>query len=367
MSVKNRNDNTPLPAISITATVLLGVLIFIVFNSVCRSAYAGTRDRFGSNAEVYSVTITPRSVTAGTYPEIIGFVQNASTLKNKKKGSAVFDVTALITYPDGTQKSYLWRNVNFTASQKKSYLCPNSYDIRQIGVYKITYSVYNGVRTHLYASNSGSFTVSSPSVIARPAPSPETKSKAPETAKTIQPSKAPVPAELRSEHVQKTLAPDTGKPALAEAKAVSGERQVMGIGAYVNTLNFSGGPNLVIWPLRNLALQGTYGVGSFTSYEARMFYRFVLSERVHPYLGAGYLHAERSAHVLGVAVRIADDGYTAFGGVELPLTKTLSGYIDVSGTSLKLKKEVDNGTSQATATVNYSPVTVSTGLVFYLF
>ncbi len=330
-------------------------------------AYAGTPDKFGNNADVYSISVTPGLVPSGTYPAIVGFIHNTSSLKNRNHGKAVLDVTALITYPNGAQKSYLWHDVNFTANQRKSYTCGNNYDIHQIGIYKVTYSVYNSGKKHRYKSLSKYFTVSNPSEAAHTAPSSETTKKTPEGERTRQALRESVPAESAA---QEMMTKNTGKLSTHDRqplKVPGAERQLVGIGGYINALNFSGGPTLILWPLRNLAVQGTYGVGTFTSYEARVFYRFFLSQHLHPYVGAGYLHAERSAHVLGVAVKIADDGFTAFGGVEIPINKRLSGYIDVSGTSMKLKKDVANGGSQATATVKYSPISVSTGLVLYLF
>jgi hypothetical protein len=145
------------------------------------------------------------------------------------------------------------------------------------------------------------------------------------------------------------------------------EINLFGIGAAVNMLNFSIGPSLIIWPLQNLAIQGSYGVGTFTSYEARTFYRFPLSDSIRPYLGVGYLHAERSATVIGLDTKIKGNGFTGFGGVEIPVYGKLYAYIDVSGTALKLSKDVTNGTLTATATVKYSPVTICAGLMFYLF
>ena len=43
-----------------------------------------------------------------------------------------------------------------------------------------------------------------------------------------------------------------------------------------------------------------YGMGTFTSYEIRDLYKFNYSENLNPYMGAGYLHAEKEADVIGV-------------------------------------------------------------------
>jgi outer membrane protein with beta-barrel domain len=318
------------------AAGLLRCLVLAAFLGGLEVAYAGEPDRLGNNADIYSIKITPETVPAGTYPAITGFVHNTSSLNNRTGGNAVFDVTATITLPNGSQKSLLWQNVGFSANQRKSYAYVNNFDSSQAGTYKVVYFVYNSGRKHLYSSLSNSFTVYSPAV----------------TPKPVQPS-------------EKTQEPPTYE---RKAKAeISGGRKYVGIGGQVNTLNFSAGPSLILWPLQNFAIQGTYGFGTFGSYEARAFYRFALSHGLNPYFGAGYLHAERSASVLGTDTKIKGDGFTLFGGVELPLYKNLYGYVDVSGTSLKLKRDVVIGTTEATVTVKYTPVTICTGLVFYLF
>lgn len=355
---KNRIKIIISPLLHIIRLAIILYSLFLTGSSWwIENAYAVTPDKLGNSAEIYSIEITPSSVLAGTYPEITGFVSNTSSLKSKKHGKAVFDVMAVITYPNGIQKSVLWRNVSFTASQRKAYAFVKNYDINQVGTYKIAYSVYNSGKKYLYASLSKSFTVSNPPGAAEPVPSPGAVSKAPETDKIPQLEKESMPASANrpESQVQQGSADRIG------------ERHVIGIGGYINTLNFSGGPSLILWPLKNLAFQGTYGFGTFTSYEARTFFRFPLAQRLHPYIGAGYIHAERSAKVIGVNTKIAEDGFTAFGGVEVPINKKVFGYIDISGTLMKLKKDVTNGASQATATVKYSPVTVCTGLVFYLF
>jgi hypothetical protein len=321
------------------------------------NAHAGTPDKSGNNAEIYSISITPGSVPVGSHPRIRGFVRNTSSSANGKDGKAVFDVTAVITSADGSRKSLSWKNVSFSARQDKAYEYGNKYDVNQAGTYKVEFSIYNSERTHLYSSRSKSFIVTRPSAPAKPVQPSEKAKTTPESA--TGPGKEPL----------QTTTPQI-KLLKYEREAVmeiGGKRKFIGLGAHINTLNFSGGPSLILWPLKNLAIQGTYGFGTFTSYEARTFYRFPLTQRVNPYLGAGYINTERKGTVIGVDTKIKGESYTVFGGVELPLYKNLYGYVDVSGTPIKLKKEVVNGTTQATATVKYNPVTVCIGLVLYLF
>ncbi|MBI4689284.1 MAG: hypothetical protein HY754_03310 [Nitrospirae bacterium] len=145
------------------------------------------------------------------------------------------------------------------------------------------------------------------------------------------------------------------------------KRKFLGIGGFADTLNFSAGPTLILWPLKNLALQGTYGSGTFKTYEARAFYRFNLWSRLNPYIGAGYFHVERKASVIGVDTKIKGNSFIGFAGLELSIYKNIFGYVEVGGTPLKLDADITNGSRKAKATVDYSPVTIGTGLVLYLF
>lgn len=148
---------------------------------------------------------------------------------------------------------------------------------------------------------------------------------------------------------------------------VKSNRKYMGTGGYLNTMNFSAGPTLIIWPFENIAFQASYGVGTFTSMEARGFYRFDIWKRMNPYLGAGYLHVEKDVSAIGVNTTIKENSFTVFGGIELPIYKSLVAYIDVAGTPMKIETDVTSGSRKAKVTVSYSPVTIGMGLVFYIF
>jgi len=92
-----------------------------------------------------------------------------------------------------------------------------------------------------------------------------------------------------------------------------------------------------------------------------------------PYLGAGYLHTEREFKVISsgnilIEGTIKGNSYTVFGGVEVSLIKDrLALYVDVSGTPLKLEDDVMIGTDKVKIIADYSPVTIGTGLVFYIW
>ena len=147
----------------------------------------------------------------------------------------------------------------------------------------------------------------------------------------------------------------------------SQKRKFAGAGVFSNAVNFSAGPTLILWPLENLAIQAYYGVGTFTSYEIRGLYRFHISSVFNPYLGAGYVHAEKEANVIGVDTDIQGDSFSIFGGVELPVYKNLFAYVEVNGTPMKLEKDVVNGTRKAKAKVDYSSTTIGAGLILYFW
>lgn len=259
--------------------------------------------------------------------------------------------------------------MSFLPNQKKGYPLGKDYDIRKPGVYQIEFSVYDGSRKNLIASLSKTFMVKE-AVVKAPPPVPITK-------ETVEAPKTTVPTPPVSE-IKPLTTPKAETPALPPQKAAVSQpsetptRRYIGIGGFVNTINFSGGPTVILWPLKNLAIQGFYGWGTFESYEVRGFYRFDLSSRLKPYLGAGYLHTERDFEVTSsgntVEGTMKGSSYTVCGGVEVSLIKNrLAFYADVSGTPLKLEDDVAIGSDTVKVSVDYSPVTIGTGLVFYIW
>ncbi len=164
----------------------------------------------------------------------------------------------------------------------------------------------------------------------------------------------------------------SGRKAVNDQPSNTTTQRYIGIGGFVNTINFSGGPTLIYWPFTNIAVQGSYGVGTFTSYELRGFYRFNTSSRLNLYLGAGYFHVEKNFKVTAsgnnVEGTILGNSYDVFGGIEVPLAKDrLAIYMDVSGTPLVFSKDVTVNSNVEKISVNYSPVTIGMGLVYYLW
>lgn len=339
---------------NIVLAAILQILVLIGSLFVINSAYADSPDPTGNNAEVYNISITPSSVQAGTYPWIIGFVHNTSAATNGTDGKATFHITAIITYPNGQQKEQHWHNMAFSADQKAHYTVDNNFDINEAGTYKVDYYVYNSERTHQYASLSKSFFAAGPSI----------------PSKVVRPKKRiPPPAPPKKEPEPEQVAALTAALVTAQTPTPKKDdgRRYLGIGAFANTANFSAGPTILFWPLKNLAIQGSYGFGTFTSYEVRSFYRWNLYKYLNPYLGAGFLYAERDATINLVKTKVSGSSFTGFLGAEVPLMKNLSAYIDVSGTGMKLEKTVTSGGNKITGKVSYSPVTLNLGIAYYFF
>jgi hypothetical protein len=116
-----------------------------------------------------------------------------------------------------------------------------------------------------------------------------------------------------------------------------------------------------------VGLQGTYTVGTFTSYEARLIVRFERPSGFNPYIAAGYLSVSVDKDVIGVSTTFKDSSVSGALGVEVPLGRRVRGYVEVSGASINLEEIVTNGAQTAKSTVEYAPVTINAGIVFYLF
>jgi len=116
-------------------------------------------------------------------------------------------------------------------------------------------------------------------------------------------------------------------------------------------------------------LQASYTVGSFSIAEGRILARFPLSSGIAPYLGIGYVNVttERTVETINVKTTFQGSGASAVIGAEIPFRKYLFGYVEISGASVDLKKEVTSGGITGIATVKYAPVTIGLGLVYYLF
>jgi outer membrane protein W len=126
---------------------------------------------------------------------------------------------------------------------------------------------------------------------------------------------------------------------------------------------------MLLWPFKYVGLQAGYTEGSFTIAEGRILARFPFSSGITPYLGAGFLNVstERSVEIIGIRTKFQDSGVSGVIGVEMLLGKRVFGCVEMSGSSIDLKKEVSSGAVSGTASVNYAPVTIGINIGYYLF
>lgn len=69
----------------------------------------------------------------------------------------------------------------------------------------------------------------------------------------------------------------------------------------------------------------------------------------------------------GVETTFSQSAPSAHVGIEIPLGRRLIGYLEVIGTTMRLRNEITTATQVATATVSYAPVAVEASLVLSVF
>jgi len=286
--------------------------------------------------EIQSIQIVPSEARTGTHPEISGSIKaHAVTTPDM---ALEINVIAAVVRPDHVMKSWTWKKVRMRAGETRIFVVPKEYDIKSAGSYKVDFNVYTTDMRPLHRLSKTFVAVDA----------------------TQSPVKTTVPEEA------------IAGAGVSPSQKVSGrslEYQHVGFGLYANTLNGAGGATMLLWPLKHVGLQASYTAGEFTLTEGRLLARFPLSSGVNPYLGAGYLSVatERAVEAIGIKTTFRDSGVSGVIGVEFPLGKDVYGYMEVSGASIDLKKEVTSGTMSGTATVEYAPVTIGIGIVYFLF
>jgi len=290
---------------------------------------------FAGSIEIQSVHISPAETAVEKHPEITGTLKTDSA---REPGEAlIVNVVATVTRPDNLVKSWVWKSVKMQSGETRHFNIPKEYEIHLAGSYKVDFNVYTKDMRPLRR-------LSKTFVAFDPMHPPE---------KTItQDSVTPVRA--------MTAGREHGQPA---------EYQHLGIGIYANTLNPAGGATVLLWPFKYLGLQSSYAAGSFTTTEGRILARFPLNSGISPYVGAGYLNvaADREIDVLGITTTFRDGGVSGVVGVEMPLSKRVSAYVEISGAKIDLKEEVAGGGLTGTASVKYSPTTVGLSIVYFAF
>jgi hypothetical protein len=286
--------------------------------------------------KVDSIQIKPDTVISGQYPDITAFIRMTSTDRTRK--SLQVNVVATVTQPNNVMRSWQWKKVKIGRGETKKYILPKEYDTRHAGIYKVEYVIYSSDMKRRLSRLSRRFTVAE------------------------QP-KPPAPAVPQPQKEMK------GLPAYPKGQVSrpAQERTYLGIGIYANALNPAAGATVLFWPLRNVGLQGSYTVGTFTSYEGRLLVKIELPAGFNPYLGLGYVHVSKTSNIIGIETTFTDSSVSGVLGVEIPLGKSWRGYLEVSGAKIDLEKVVTNGSQTALATVDYAPVTIGVGLVYSLF
>lgn len=334
--VKNENDliNQCIPSSggnkAFARILKLGLSVMIIgiaiFSVLCGLSFAAST----TSVKIESIQVNPGKTEPGKYPDVI------ANIRTEGRQAEEVNVIAALTRPDHLVKSWHWKKFILNPGKTASVTLPKEYDTKLTGVYKIEFVIYSAdMRRRLYA-DSRFFVIdyaNAPTTITPEAPQFTQRKR--EERKT-----------RRSE-----------------------ERSHFGIGAYGNTLNPSGGVTVMLWPFRNVGIQGIYTVGGFTSYEARLLFKMETSSGFNPYAGVGYLSVSKKADVIGVSTEFKDSTVSGVLGVEIPMGKRIRGYIEVSGRSIDLQTNVTNNETglSAHATAQYIPVTVGVGVVFSLF
>lgn len=272
---------------------------------------------------VETIRISPAAVLPGQHPAI------TASIGTSVKQAMEVAVVAVVTRPDHVVKSWQWKRVVITPGEKTSLSLSKDYSTMRSGSYKVEFLVYSPDMKRRLSALARTFTVS-------------THAREP----------APPPRERRARELKPASAP---------------ERMHLGVGAYGNALNPAGGATLMLWPWRSVGLQGIYTEGTFTSYEGRLLVKLSRSSVFAPYLGAGYLHVSKNETVIGIDTEIKDAAATGVFGAEIRLGKRVRGYVEVSGTSIRLEKDVTNGPQTARVKVTHAPVTIGAALVWSFF
>jgi hypothetical protein len=298
-------------------TLLLSTCAILcsAFPGTAVSVYAALQ----TPVEVVSITVDPEAPQAGTHPSISARIR--ATKAAEPQGHTAVTVIAVLVLPNNSVRSWTWKNISLGREETREFSLPKDYDISLAGRYKVEINIYSADMRRRLAARSTGFSVASP-------------------AQTGERKPSPVPA---------------------------AERPTLGIGIYGNVFNPAGGGTVLLWPFERVGLQGSYTIGRFTTTEARLLVKFDRVAGVAPYVGAGYLNVSKESDVIGISTTFKDSGISGVAGVEVPLGRKLFGYVEVSGAAVDLEEIVTNGSQTVKATVEYAPVTIGIGIVYYLF
>jgi hypothetical protein len=281
-----------------------------------------------ASVDVQSIDISPAEIAVGQRPSI-----SVSIHANSDAGEVI--VIASLVRPDNVLRSWNWKNISLKAGGSRTIFVPGGYDTDLAGVYKVDFNVYTKDMRPM-SRLSKTFTVTAPGAAMTQVAPPEKR-------------EAERPVVNKSEHSERN--------------------HYLGIGAFGTAMNPAGGASLYLWSSKYSGLQASYSTGQFTTVEGRLLLRYPLGSGIAPYIGVGYaaVSTERTVDLLYIKSTFRDNGPSGAAGVEVPIGDSVVGFVEVSGASIDLKKNVDSGGVSGTAKVDYSTVSIGAGIVWYLF
>jgi hypothetical protein len=280
--------------------------------------------------KVHSIRIVPTKVTVGKYPKITGRVK-ANKVGARGKTMEVI-VIASVVWPDHVMKSWTWKKIKMRNGEIRSFSIPQVFKIKKAGTYKVDFNVYSKEMEPLHRL--------SKKFVA------------------VDPSRSPAKKKTRKK-----------RAAAKRSSRAAEEYRHMGLGLHANALNSAGGATMLLWPFKYVGLQVSYMQGSFSIAEGRLLARIPRSSGINPYLGVGFIsvETERTVEVIDIKAEFEDSGVSGVIGAEIPFSKRLFGYVEVCGAPIELKKEITSGGTTGTAEVQFAPVSVGIGIVYFLF
>ena len=309
---------------------IIPVVLLLLGSAASHAAFAGT-------VQVLSIHIAPAETVAGKHPEITGTIK-ADSAKTPGETTEV-NVIASVTRPDHVVKTWTWKKIRIKAGGTGTFSIPKEYEVKYGGVYSVDFGVYSKDMRQL-SKFTKSFTVVGP----------------------------PLPVEKTPP--QAVVKVGTGLVSGKTSTRPAGD-QHFGVGVSANTVNTAVGATILFFPqkYKYVALQASYTMGMFTTAEARVLARFPRSTGINPYVGLGYasVTAKRTVDVIGIKTTFKDSGVSGVLGVEMPLSRKVFGYVELSGSTIDLEKEITSGGQTGIATVKYSPLTVGFSVVYFAF
>lgn len=288
-----------------------------------------------SPVEVQSIQIDPVQTTVEKYPAVSGSIKMKKT--DVIGGEQEINVIAVLYRPDNMLKSWTWKNVRMRAGEIRQFGMPQEYDLKLPGTYRVDYNVYSKDMRPLHRLS--------------------------RTFVAVDPLQAPSGTTAIK---KRSAAADADSADWSSFQ--QDERLYLGLGIYGNAFNPAGGATVLLWPFKYIGLQGSYTDGAFTTAEGRLLIRSPYSSGISPYFGIGYVDVLKDEEIIGVKTRFRDHGVSSVIGLELRLSRSVCAYAEVSSvTTIELEKQVSNGGQTVNATVDYAPVTIGIGIVYFLF